>query len=243
MSSVRLVSITNEPEKTLVYIARVSSPDNQNNPAIYKLIKYLIKNKHYSPFEHAFATFEIVTSRAIAQQIIRHRSFTFQEYSQRYSEATEFEPIELRKQAKSNRQSSEEVFNPQIDDVFASELIDSSIQNAYVVYKQLLAAGVAKETARFVLPLTTQTKLYMSGSLRSWLHYLALRNDQHTQKEHQLIAQQIEQILRIQLPTIFEALDELSATERRHRALVNELEQRGITDVDMLLERLLLMPL
>ena len=206
---VKLISITENPEKIISYIARVSNPDNQNNPNYAKLIKFLIKNHHWSPFEHAHITFEIQTSRAIAAQILRHRSFSFQEFSQRYSEVSEFEPIELRKQAVKNRQSSLEIFNPPIDEVHASNVMAYVLEVSHVAYKKLIAAGVAKEVARMILPLTTQTTIYMTGSIRSWIHYLELRDDEHTQKEHQLIAKEIRAIFNEYLPTVAQALAEL----------------------------------
>lgn len=211
--NVKLISITPDIEKTIVYIARVSNPDNQNNPDYEKLIKYLLVHKHYSPFEHGFMTVEIKTSRAIATQILRHRSFSFQEFSQRYSSVTEFEPIELRKQATKNRQSSTDVFNPMIEyggwkessDLFVKESLESSLWT----YNMLLAAGVAKESARMVLPLTTQTTLYMSGSIRSFIHYVLLRMKSDTQKEHRLIAESIYAIMSQELPVIHKVLESL----------------------------------
>lgn len=208
---VQLVSITPEPEKFIAYVARVSNPNNQDNPDYAKLIKYLIKHKHFSPFEHSFATFEIKTSRAIAAQILRHRSFSFQEFSQRYSEVTDFEPIELRKQAEKNRQSSTDIFDPELEayggNVSASELIESALENLKWTYQELIKAGVAKESARFILPATTQTTLYMSGSCRSWLTYLNLRLADDVQKEHRLIAVEIAKILKEHYPTVAEATD------------------------------------
>lgn len=225
--NVKLISITPEPEKLISYVARVSNPQNQDNPDYVKLIKFLIRHKHWSPFEHAYMTLEIKTSRAIAAQMIRHRSFSWQEYSQRYSEATEFEPIELRKQATKNRQSSLEVFDPEINDVYshffsydadwnmvaikdkASIIIERSLSKVKALYDELIRVGVAKETARFILPLSTQTTLYMTGSLRSWIHYLALRTKDDVQKEHRDIALQIQSIFNSELPIIATALAEL----------------------------------
>lgn len=210
---------TNElltPEQLIVYIARVSNPSNQmNTETIDKLLGYLIKNKHWSPFEMVDMCVEIVTSRGIAQQILRHRSFSFQEFSQRYAEVTEFEPIQLRKQADKNRQSSTEAFDPIIDvsmyneyenEMSSSQLIQNHIDYSEGLYKQLLSKGVAKECARFVLPLTTQTKIYMKGSIRSWIHYLQIRLDEHTQLEHRQIAQQIQHIFVNQFPNISKSL-------------------------------------
>lgn len=207
---VKLEAITPNPEQFIIYVARVSNPENQNNPNIARLIRYLINNKHWSPFEHAVMTVEITTSRAIAAQILRHRSFSFQEFSQRYSTAETWEPVELREQADANRQSSTDVFDPTIfhDDVpyDASELIHNYLRQGFELYNLLLDYDVAKECARFVLPLATRTKLYMTGNLRSWIHYIALRTDEHTQKEHRDIANAIKTIFVEQCPTIGEAL-------------------------------------
>lgn len=214
---VELVSVTNHPSKTaedlITYIARVSNPSNQNNiETTPKLLAYLIKNKHWSPFEMADMTVSIVTSRAIAQQILRHRSFSFQEFSQRYAAVTEFEEVELRRQAEKNRQSSEEVIDPimlegTVLQNNASYYIEHHMRASKELYDDLINAGVSKETARFVLPLTTQTTLYMKGSIRSWIHYLYIRADQHTQKEHRLIAEEIKRFFITLFPNISEALE------------------------------------
>lgn len=158
------------PEALIIYIARVSSrrSDDEKLEDVEKLVRYLIRNKHWSPFEMASMCVEIVTSRAIAQQILRHRSFSFQEFSQRYAEAIDMEPVELRFQAETNRQSSTAV----VDDEWAERLVSDTVQICQDAYASLLESGVAKETARFVLPLTTQTRLYMHGTVRSWIHYL-----------------------------------------------------------------------
>lgn len=202
-------------EELLVYIARVSNPANQmNSETSPKLIKYLIGNKHWSPFEMVDMTVEIVTSRAIAQQILRHRSFSFQEFSQRYAAVTEMEPVQLRKQAEKNRQSSTEDFNPTISIDYgndigtdtASQAIADYIELGQNLYKGLLNAGVAKECARFVLPLTTQTRIYMKGSIRSWIHYLQIRCDEHTQLEHREIALAIREIFAHNFTYTFHAL-------------------------------------
>lgn len=213
---VQLVSITQSlvsqqelnPEQLIVYIARVSNPSNQlNNETADKLISYLIKNKHWSPFEMVDMTVEIVTSRGIAQQILRHRSFSYQEFSQRYAEVTEMEPIQLRKQADKNRQSSEEAFDPELyDETKASQAIKAVIEGCQTLYKDLLDAGVAKECARFALPITTQTKIYMKGSVRSWIHYLQIRCDEHTQLEHRQIALAILEIFKSAFPNITKTL-------------------------------------
>jgi thymidylate synthase (FAD) len=210
---VKLISVTENPEKTIAYIARVSNPENQANPDYGKLIKYLLRNGHFSPFEHAFMTFEITTSMAIGEQLLRHRSFTFQKFSGRYSQFTEFEPIELRKQAIKNRQSSLEAFNPIVYDteipIYAGDLITTFMYEAKHLYEKLIGLGVAKEQARFVLPAATQTTMYMTGSIRSWIHYIELRDTDHVQKEHRLITQQIRGIFNQYLPTVAEALAQL----------------------------------
>lgn len=216
--NVKLVSLTNSkveekelsPEELIVYIARVSNPSNQlNSETSDKLIAYLIKNKHWSPMEMVDMTVEIITSRGIAQQILRHRSFSFQEFSQRYAEVTDMEPIQLRQQAASNRQSNTEKFDPNLNDnnIPASRLIDAHIRESEFLYKSLLEAGVAKECARFVLPITTQTKIYMKGSIRSWIHYLQIRCDAHTQLEHQQIGLAILEIFKSNFPNIAKALE------------------------------------
>ena len=208
---VKLISIT-EPnilssgsaEELIAYCARVSNPSNQDNKQTApRLLKFLIKHKHWSPFEMVDMTLEIKTSRAIAAQILRHRSFSFQEFSQRYSQATDIEPIELRKQAESNRQSSEDV----IDEPVINNVVKHSIDTALMTYEKLITQGVAKEQARMVLPLATQTTMYMKGSIRSWVHYIDLRTEQNTQKEHRLIAEECKNILIANLPTVAEALE------------------------------------
>lgn len=245
--NVKLITITPNAEALIAYIARVSNPDNQTNPNYAGLIKYLLRNSHFSPFEHSFATFEIVTSRAIAAQILRHRSFTFQEFSQRYSEITEFESIELRKQANKNRQSSTDIANPLITtgvegQTRADVLVNYSIHIAKSTYTQLVNAGIAKEVARLVLPLNTQTTLYMTGNIRSWIHYLALRNDDHAQKEHRLIAVAIESILRVELPVIFEALDSIKLEREQHREMIAILAANGMKTAEDVLRYLLAQP-
>ncbi len=221
--NVKLVSVTQSfieekqltPEELIVYIARVSNPSNQlNSETSDKLISYLIKNKHWSPFEMVDMTVEIVTSRAIAQQILRHRSFSFQEFSQRYAEATQMEPVQIRRQADKNRQSSTEEFDPNVSFVFdeievegnAGILIQDHVEYCNTLYAALIEKGVAKECARMVLPLTTQTKIYMKGSVRSWIHYLQIRCDEHTQLEHREIALAIMDAFKSQFPNISLAL-------------------------------------
>lgn len=227
--NVKLVSTTKSlieekelsAEELIVYTARVSNPSNQlNSDTSDKLISYLVKNKHWSPFEMVDMTVEIVTSRAIAQQILRHRSFSFQEFSQRYAEVLEMESVQLRYQAEKNRQSSSDKFEDHIEALkftddwtskersgFARDLIQSHITNSENLYKALLSEGIAKECARMVLPLTTQTKIYMKGSVRSWIHYLQIRCDEHTQLEHRQIALQILRIFQDQFPNISIALE------------------------------------
>ena len=213
MSKVNLISNTPNAEETIVEIARVSSKRTDKKSKPEGLINYLIKHKHWSPFEHASMTLEIETSKAIGIQLIRHRSFTFQEFSQRYQDVNlldnMFEPVELRKQAEDNRQSSTETFNPIIKmeaTVPASEVIESFLGKAQSIYNKLLEAGVARETARMVLPLCTTTKIYMTGTLRSWIHFFELRDDEHAQKEIQLIAKEGKEIFKKQFPVLSNAL-------------------------------------
>lgn len=197
------VSLT--PEEFIVYIARVSNPSNQmNNETGPKLLRYLIKHNHWSPFEHVSCTFEIITSRAIAAQILRHRSFTFQEFSQRYAEATEFEDVEFRMQGKTNRQVGDTpvLLTPELTNV-----VETAQKHAFNAYQLLLHAGIAKESARMVLPLNTQTTIYMTGSLRSWIHYLSLRCAEGTQKEHREIALSIKKEIECIFPHTFLSLD------------------------------------
>jgi thymidylate synthase (FAD) len=190
------------PEEHISFCARVSNPSNQLNvESAPKLLGYCIKNKHFSIFEQVFMGVEIVTSRAIAQQILRHRSFTFQEFSQRYSVATKLEPIEFRIQAEKNRQSSTNI----IKDGDLEKEIQQYLDHGLNLYNKLIEKGVAKECSRFILPLTTETTLYMTGSIRSWLSYLNVRLDEHTQKEHRLIGNDIAGIFSQNFPNISEA--------------------------------------
>lgn len=192
------------PEELIVYIARVSNPSNQMNmETAPKLINYLIKHKHWSPFEFVDMTVEIVTRRSIAAQILRHKSFSFQEFSQRYSTATEIQPIQMRKQGKTNRQSSEEP----IPDSLLQRDIEQHFANSKMLYDKLIKQGVSRETARDVLPLSTETTMYMKGSVRSWIHYLELRCSLDTQLEHRQIAEGIKDIFVNQFPNISEALN------------------------------------
>ena len=212
---VKLLNITPNAEEHIVEIARVSSSRTDKKANAAGLLKYLVRHKHWSPFEHSHATFEIETSKAIGIQLIRHRSFSFQEFSQRYQDVNRlddmFEYIELREQCEDNRQSSTKVIDPTIvyrgDDVQATELIKNHLHNSKDLYNKLLANGVAREQARMVLPLTTRTKIHMTGTIRSWIHFLELRDDEHAQKEIQLIAKEIKKQLKKELPVISEALE------------------------------------
>ena len=194
-----------DAEALITYCARVSNPKNQANmETAPKLIKFLIKHKHWSPFELASMCVEIKTSRAIAAQILRHRSFSFQEFSQRYSEATEIEPIELREPAEKNRQSSSQPFDKR-NEVYT--LANKTMENSMKAYNDLIKSGVAKECARAVLPLGTETTMYMNGTVRSWIHYLNLRTEENTQKEHRDVAHAIKMIFVEQFPNTSEALN------------------------------------
>lgn len=207
------------PEQYIVYIARVSNPSNQlNTNTSEKLLRYLIEHKHWSPFEFVDLTVAIHTRRSIAAQILRHRSFSFQEFSQRYSEAVEIEPIEIREQAHKNRQSSSQIINPVVklnkSIGYADRAINEHLSNSMELYKALLEAGVAREVARDVLPLATATTLYMKGSVRSWIHYLQLRLSEDTQKEHRQIAEQILGKFQPYFPIISEMLYEQTKHQR-----------------------------
>ena len=211
--TVKLVSITPDAEKTMAYIARVSNPANQENEKYSGLLKYCIKHNHWSVFEQSTMTVEIETTRAIAAQILRHRSFTFQEFSQRYADTNLLKdgkdtiPIpEFRRQDTKNRQNS-------IDDVPKNkkqdleEKIAEHFIEAMDLYNELLASGIAKECARFVLPLATPTRIYMTGSVRSWAHYINLRSGHGTQKEHMDIANACKSIFCEQFPVVSQALE------------------------------------
>ena len=205
MHNAKLIWITPDAEKLVGKIARVSNPANEDNPDVSKLLKYLIKHKHWSPFEMASMCVEIKTTRAIAAQILRHRSFSFQEFSQRYAPASEIEMPLLRRQDDKNRQNSiddlptqtVEYYEKQIDDLYTTSL---------TLYESMIHSGVAKECARAVLPMNTVSRIYMSGTLRSWLHYVDLRGDNGTQLEHQSIARAIGEILDTEVPTIARAM-------------------------------------
>lgn len=200
---VKLISVTPKAEKTIMYCARVSNPNNQqsDNP---KLLEYCIKHGHWSVFEMANMIVQITTSRAIAAQILRHRSFSFQEFSQRYAEANCAEIYPARRQDTKNRQNSIDDMSLDDKDWFYKAQEDT-VDFGMDLYKQALDRGIAKEQARFLLPLSTTTKLYMNGTIRSWLHYLDLRCDDSTQLEHREIANAIKKIFCEQLPNIAEA--------------------------------------
>ena len=208
--TVKLIRVTPEAEQHIAYCARVSNPKNQSNQGFEGLLKYCIKNQHWSIFEHAFVTLEINTSLAIATQILRHRSFTFQQFSQRYADSTELQlelPIpELRRQDTKNRQNSTDDLDADVSISFNVK-IEEHFKQAIEIYQDMLNAGVAKESARFVLPQATQTRLYMSGSVRSWIHYIDLRSAHGTQLEHKQIAEQCKCIMASEFPTIASALD------------------------------------
>jgi len=205
---VSLITVTPDAEKHIAYCARVSNPNNQNNESIAGLLKYCIKHQHWSIFEQAFMTLEIETTRGLAAQILRHRSFTYQEFSQRYAESTalgDIELPELRRQDDKNRQNSIDDLDPKVVEKLNRQM-NTLFSSAYSLYNQMLEAGVAKECARFVLPLATPTRLYMSGTVRSWLHYIELRTGHGTQKEHMEIATACKGIFSEQFPTIASAM-------------------------------------
>lgn len=208
--NVKLISVTPDAEKHIAYCARVSNPNNQNNDNISKLLKYCIDNRHWSIFEMAFLTLEINTTRGLAAQILRHRSFTFQEFSQRYADtnllAEEIPLFELRRQDTKNRQNSIDDIDTEIIYRWNSKLREH-FAKAKAIYDGMIKDGIAKECARFVLPLATPTRLYMSGSIRSWIHYIELRSSHGTQKEHMNIANECKFIFSEQFPIISEALE------------------------------------
>ena len=207
--NVRLVSITPDAEKTMAYIARVSNPKNQDNENFSGLLRYCIKHQHWSVFEQSSMTLEIETTRGIAAQILRHRSFTYQEFSQRYADSNllgEIELPELRRQDDKNRQNSIDDLEPEMVEKFNRQM-NTLFSSAFGLYNQMLQAGVAKECARFVLPLATPTKIYMTGSCRSWIHYINLRSAHGTQKEHMDIANACKKIFIEQFSAVSEALE------------------------------------
>ena len=208
--SVKLVSVTPDAEKNMAYVARVSNPNNQENPNYAKLLGYCIKHNHWSVFEQSFMTLEIETTRGLAAQILRHRSFTYQEFSQRYADSSLLSETialpELRRQDTKNRQNSIDDIDPVVQQEFEIKM-RRHFDEAMVLYQSMLDMGIAKECARFVLPLATPTRLYMSGSCRSWIHYITLRSANGTQKEHMEIAEQCKRIFAEQFPTVAEALE------------------------------------
>lgn len=203
---VKLLNITPDAERHIVEVARVSSSRENKKENYESLIKYLVLHKHWSPFEHSYLTFEIETSKAVAIQLLRHRSFTFQEFSQRYQDVNQlgemFEPVELRYQAANNRQSSTEP----VDSVVLNNKVQMVLAACEQLYNNLIECGVSRETARMILPMTTKTKIHMTGSVRSWIHFLEVRDDEHAQLEIQSIAKVIKAIFAEQLPTIGRAL-------------------------------------
>jgi len=208
MHDAKLIWITPDAEALVGKIARVSNPENEDNPSVDKLLKYLIKHKHWSPFEMASMCVEIHTTRAISPQILRHRSFSFQEFSQRYAIPTDsFATVfpELRRQDKKNRQNSTDDLPSETLEYYQDK-IEEHFRDGITLYESLLHSNVAKECARSVLPINTVTRLYMSGTIRSWLHYVALRGDNGTQKEHMQIAESVKEILKTELPSITKAM-------------------------------------
>jgi thymidylate synthase (FAD) len=208
---VELLSITPNAEEHIVEVARVSSSRKNKKEDYEKLVKYLIKHGHWSPFEHSYMTFEIETSKAIAIQLLRHRSFTFQEFSQRYQDVNElsefmFEDVKFRKQSENNRQSSTEEISD-IDNRDMYDLVENHLKRTEALYNWLILEGVSRETARMILPLCTKTKLYMTGSIRSWIHFISIRADHHSQKEMQDVANAIKKIVKKTLPVVSKALD------------------------------------
>jgi len=207
--NVKLITVTPKAEETMGYVARVSNPKNQDNPKVAGLLSYCIKHGHWSVFEQAHMTVEIETTRGLAAQILRHRSFTYQEFSQRYADSSMLSKVipipQLRRQDDKNRQNSIDDLDP-----FVVQDFELKMQRHFVegmkIYKDMLDAGVAKECARFVLPLATPTKLYMTGSVRSWIHYINLRSAHGTQKEHMEIAENCRTIFNEQFPIVAEAL-------------------------------------
>tara|TARA_B100000029_G_scaffold322930_1_gene315291 strand:- start:13 stop:666 length:654 start_codon:yes stop_codon:yes gene_type:complete len=212
-TQIKLVSVTPDAEKTMGYVARVSNPNNQENPKVAGLLSYCIKHGHWSVFEQAHMTVEINTTRGLAAQILRHRSFTYQEFSQRYADVSylrEHIPLpELRSQDDKNRQNSIDDVDPSIIEKYNKKMraqFDASID----LYKEMLRDGIAKECARFVLPLATPTRLYMTGSVRSWIHYIHLRSAHGTQKEHMDLVENIRKVFMKQFPIVSQALDWVS---------------------------------
>ena len=208
--NVKLISVTPDAEKHMAYCARVSNPSNQENDNFSGLLKYCIKHQHWSIFEQATMTLEINTTRGIAAQILRHRSFTYQEFSQRYADSSllgKTIPLpELRRQDTKNRQNSIDDLDKAVIDTLNRQM-ETLFDSSMALYNQMLERGVAKECARFVLPLATPTRLYMTGSVRSWIHYIDLRSGHGTQKEHMDIANSAKKVFIEQFPAVAEALE------------------------------------
>ena len=210
MNQVNLVSVTPKAEETMGYVARVSNPNNQENPKVAGLLGYCVKHGHWSVFEQAHMTLEINTTRGLAAQILRHRSFTFQEFSQRYADSSllgkEIPMPKLRRQDTKNRQNSIDDLDPFVVQDFELKMQRHFVDGMHL-YKEMLEAGIAKECARFVLPLATPTRLYMTGSVRSWIHYIDLRSAHGTQKEHTEVVKECRDIFIEQFPIVSEALE------------------------------------
>ena len=209
-TQIKLVSTTPDAEQHMAYVARVSNPSNQGNDNFAGLLRYCIKHQHWSVFEQAFMTVEINTTRGLAAQILRHRSFTFQEFSQRYADTNLLDSVipvpDLRSQDSKNRQNSNDDI-PQEKKEEYQALISRHFSEAMDLYNALLQEGVAKECARFVLPLATPTRIYMTGSVRSWIHYIDLRSAHGTQKEHMDVAKGVRKLFTEQFPVVAEALE------------------------------------
>ena len=209
-SQIKLVSVTPDAEQHMAYVARVSNPKNQDNDQFAGLLKYCIKHGHWSVFEQAFMTVEINTTRGLAAQILRHRSFTYQEFSQRYADssmlADQIPLPELRRQDEKNRQNSTDDMNPRMVNHYNRKM-EQHFKQGMKLYQNMLKDGVAKEGARFVLPLATPTRIYMTGSVRSWIHYVDLRSAHGTQKEHMAVAEGVRSIFAEQFPTVAQARD------------------------------------
>ena len=207
--NIKLISVTPDAEKHMAYVARVSNPKNQDNEKFAGLLKYCIEHGHWSVFEQAYMTVEINTTRGLAAQILRHRSFTYQEFSQRYADAnllSEKIPLpKLRRQDKKNRQNSTDDVDEWVVQKY-DILMEEHFRNSMDLYNKMLEDGIAKECARFVLPLSTPTRIYMTGSCRSWIHYINLRSAHGTQKEHMDVAKGVRQVFSEQFPTVSEAL-------------------------------------
>jgi len=207
--NVKCVTVTPDAEETMGYVARVSNPKNQENPNVAGLLSYCIKHGHWSVFEQAHMTVEINTTRGLAAQILRHRSFTFQEFSQRYADssllADKIPLFEIRRQDEKNRQNSIDDIDPFLIQKYEVK-IEKHFQKAMKIYQEMLKDGIAKECARFVLPLATPTRLYMTGSIRSWIHYIDLRSAHGTQKEHTQVVNEIRSIFIDKFPIVSQAL-------------------------------------